>query len=143
MNVELSNCANCGKVFAKSVRDICHECYKKEEEAFRIVYRFLSKRKNREATLSEIVKATGVEEELIIKFIKQKRLRTSQFPKLAYPCEQCGVEIVEGKLCSDCAETIRKEYERHELRERLLKEREEREHDPVYYSIRRDEKDKK
>lgn len=141
MNVKLSNCANCGKVFAKSVRDICHDCYKKEEEAFTIVYRFLSKRKNREATLSEIVEATGVEEELIIKFIKQNRLRTSQFPKLAYPCEQCGVDIVEGKLCADCSEKIRKEYERHEMIEQIRKEREEREHEPVYYTMRKDKND--
>src|SRR5690625_558420 len=140
MNVKLSNCANCGKVFAKSVRDICHDCYKKEEEAFTIVYRFLSKRKNREATLSEIVEATGVEEELIIKFIKQNRLRTSQFPKLAYPCEQCGVDIVEGKLCANCAETIRKEYERHERLEQVKKEREEREQEPVYFTMQKNKK---
>src|SRR5690625_5510094 len=83
--IELGNCAQCGEVFAKSLRDICPRCYRDEEEAFEIVYRFLMKRKNREATMNEIVEATKVKEELIIKFIKQKRLRTSQFPQLAYP----------------------------------------------------------
>src|SRR5690625_6316215 len=73
---ELANCANCNQVFVKTVRDICRDCYEAEEKAFEIVYRFLSKRKNREATLKEIVEATEVEESLIIKFIKEKRLRT-------------------------------------------------------------------
>src|SRR5690625_7876288 len=90
--IELGNCAQCGEVFAKSLRDICPRCYREEEEAFEIVYRFLMKRKNREATMNEIVEATKVKEELIIKFIKQKRLRTSQFPQLAYPCEMRSEE---------------------------------------------------
>ena len=48
---ELRNCARCGKVYAKTVRDICPECYRKEEEDFQKVYRFLQNRKNREATI--------------------------------------------------------------------------------------------
>src|SRR5699024_11374641 len=89
---ELANCSRCNNVFVKTLRDICQQCYREEEEAFETVYRFLSQRKNREATLMEIVEATGVEEELVIKFIKEKRLRTSQFPKLAYPCEKRSEE---------------------------------------------------
>src|SRR5699024_8527218 len=96
---ELANCSNCGKVFAKHIRDICDECFKKEEEDFETVYHFLKEQKNREATIQEIVEKTGVPETTIIKFIKNKRLRTSQFPKLMYPCEMCGKDILTGRFC--------------------------------------------
>src|SRR5690625_4689025 len=138
--LNLSNCSRCGKVFAKSIRDVCPDCYREEEEAYKKVYQFLSKRKNREATLEEIVKATGVEEEIIIKFIKENRLRTSQFPKLAYPCEQCGVDIVQGKLCHACASHIKSELEIHERIQKNLEERKRKEHESIYYTLKKDEK---
>lgn len=103
---ELANCTRCNDVFVKSIRDICQSCYHEEEKVFEIVYRFLTKRENREATIHEIVEAMDVEEELIIKFIREKRLRTSQFPKLAYPCEKCGVQIVSEKRCQNCSEIL-------------------------------------
>lgn len=132
----LSNCSRCGKVFAKTIRDVCPDCYREEEEAFKIVYRFLSQRKNREATLDEIVKATDVDEELIIKFIKENRLRSSQFPKLAYPCERCGVDIVEGRLCHNCSQDIINQVERHEELEARERARQERlEQEKTYYSF--------
>lgn len=136
--VELGNCARCGAVFAKGIREICPACYYKEEEAFKIVYQFIRKRENREATLSEIVKATGVDEELIIKFIKEKRLQASQFPKLAYPCERCGVDIVTGRLCHNCSSEIMTEYEKYEQLEkqkRALKQKELDDQRSIYYSF--------
>lgn len=140
----LGNCSRCGKVFAKSLRDVCPDCYREEEKAYKIVYRFLSKRKNREATLEEIVDATGVDEELIIKFIKENRLRSSQFPKLAYPCERCGVDIVEGRLCHNCSQDIIKQVERHdELEERAQKRKEESERIQTYYTFDAKNKRKK
>lgn len=132
--MELKNCESCGAVFVDPIRAICRDCYYKEEEAFKKVYRFLSKKKNREATISEIVAATEVEEELIIKFMKQNRLRASQFPKLAYPCENCGVDIVEGKLCVNCSTTIKKNLAQyHEVEKK--KAQEQKEQQTVYYTF--------
>src|SRR5699024_10743392 len=95
---ELALCPRRNAVFIQSIRVICRTCDREAKEALHTVFRFRSKRENREATLAEIVEATGVEEELIIKFVKEKRLLTSQFPKLSYPCEKCGEQIVTGKL---------------------------------------------
>jgi len=134
---ELANCANCNSVFVKNIRNICRDCYQAEEEAFEIVYRFLIQRKNREATLTEIVEATGVEEKLIIKFIKEKRLRTSQFPKLGYPCEQCKTDIVTGRLCSNCSQKLVSELEKIDnIDAQRTKAQQERErHAKIYYSF--------
>lgn len=137
---ELGNCARCGAVFAKNIRDVCQKCHREEEDAFKTVYRFLTKRKNREATINEIVEATEVEEELIIKFIKEKRLRASQFPKLAYPCEKCGADINEGKLCGSCSDRIKSELKQFDDMQQREKERKEREHQSVYFTMNKDEK---
>ncbi|WP_163970553.1 TIGR03826 family flagellar region protein [Oceanobacillus halotolerans] len=133
---ELANCSRCGALFVKNIRDICRDCYKKEEADFETVYSFLRKRENREATLKEIVEATGVDEDIIIKFIKEKRLRTSQFPKLAYPCERCGVDIVRGKLCGKCSDEILQGLSHQEMLEKKKKEKEKRTN--IYYAINRD-----
>lgn len=134
---ELANCSNCNAVFAKSMRDICQACFHEEEAAFKIVYLYLTKRKNREATLNEIVEATEVEEKLIIKFIKERRLRTSQFPNLGYPCEKCGENIVTGKLCKHCSEELIADLEHDEQIKEREKEKE-REKSQIYYSITKD-----
>lgn len=140
--MKLKNCESCGAVFVDPVRDICRDCYYKEEEAYKKVYRFLSEKKNREATIQEIVKATGVEEELIIKFMKQNRLRASEFPKLTYPCENCGVPIVEGRLCESCARSFESDLSMHIEAERLREERRQRE-ETVYYTITKDKNKRK
>src|SRR5690625_2048682 len=127
--MNLKNCESCGAVFVDPVRTICRDCYYKEEKAFQIVYRFLSQKKNREATIAEIVAATGVEEALIIKFMKQNRLRASQFPKLAYPCEQCGTEIVEGRLCIQCSRELERDFAAYRENKPAKDQREE-EHEP-------------
>lgn len=106
---ELANCSRCGTVFVKSLRDICQECYKKEEAAFQIVYNYLKQQKNRQATITEIVEETEVEEELIIKFVKDKRLTPKDFPMLAYPCERCGKDIRRGKICTACSDELKQD----------------------------------
>src|SRR5690625_3487895 len=109
---ELANCSRCNNVFVKSVRNICHNCYQAEEEAFQTVYDFLKKRKNRQATVLDIVEATEVEEALVVKFIREGRLQTSNFPKLSYPCENCNQPIITGKYCTECSESILSEFKR-------------------------------
>lgn len=111
---ELANCFSCDAVYVKNIRNICQKCYEEEEKAFETVYRFLLPRKNREATMIDIVEATGVEEKLIIKFIREKRLRTSEFPMLAYGCEKCGKNITTGNICTDCSQELLGELKKYE-----------------------------
>lgn len=134
---ELANCLNCDAVFVKNVRSICKKCYDSEEEAFEVVYSFLTKRKNREATMEEIVKATGVSEKLITKFIRENRLRKSEFPNIGYSCEMCDTKITSGKLCSVCSKTILNEYEyQEEIDKRQEERRTEQEEHHIYYSFK-------
>jgi flagellar operon protein (TIGR03826 family) len=110
--MNLENCPNCGRLFVRnSFRDICENCYKEEEEAFKTVYDFLRKRENRMATMAQIVDATGVKESLLIKFIQSGRLKLAQFPNLTYPCARCGALIRQGKLCENCLKDLNEQLE--------------------------------
>ncbi|WP_102026683.1 TIGR03826 family flagellar region protein [Salirhabdus sp. Marseille-P4669] len=124
---ELANCPRCNALFVKSVRDVCNNCFKEEEAQFEKVYTYVKKKENRKASVSEVSEATGVEERLIMKFIKQKRLSTVQFPNLSYGCERCGSPIQEGKLCSNCRgelyDDLTRDQKQAELRASVEKER--------------------
>lgn len=107
---EVRNCPSCGEFFNfTGIRDVCHKCAQKEEEKYQIVYRFLRKRENRAATVERIVEATGVEKELLYKWVKKNRLHPAVFPNLGYPCDNCGRLTKNGKLCDRCAEDIKED----------------------------------
>lgn len=108
---ELAHCVNCDKLFVKTVRDICHECYLEEEKMYEKVYKFLRKKENRSATLQQVHEATGVPEKTIIRFIKEGRIRTVDYKNLTYPCASCGAPINSGKLCHRCVSQIETELE--------------------------------
>jgi flagellar operon protein (TIGR03826 family) len=122
--MNLENCPNCGSLFVKNkLRDICENCYREEEKDFEKVYNFLRKRKNRMATITQIVEATGVKESLLIKFIKSGRLQLAQFPNLGYPCDRCGTLIREGRLCVNCSTDWNKQLEMLQKEEEMKKRR--------------------
>lgn len=112
---EIRNCPRCGEFFNyNGVRDICGKCAMAEEEQYEIVYRFLRRRENRAATVERIVEATGVEEDLLHKWVRKGRLQPALFPNLGYPCDQCGHLTTTGKLCSSCQDELKGELRKFE-----------------------------
>ncbi|WP_026581003.1 TIGR03826 family flagellar region protein [Bacillus sp. J33] len=139
---ELSNCPKCNEIYVRNqFRDVCQNCWKEEEKAYETVYQFIRKRENRTAKMHEVVDATGVEEALIIKFIKTGRLKLAHFPNLGYPCEKCGSSIREGKICGECAEALRNDLQQHTAEEERKKELRKRERQNTYFAV--DEKIKR
>ncbi|RFU63953.1 TIGR03826 family flagellar region protein [Peribacillus glennii] len=135
--MELSNCPSCDALFVKNkFRDVCDACYKEEEKKFELVYQYIRKRENRTAVLSQVVEATGVEEDLILKFIKTGKLRTTQFPNLGIPCEKCGKTIREGRMCAECKNSLQSELKHHEQDEARRREIEERDKKGAYFTHR-------
>ncbi|WP_430790951.1 TIGR03826 family flagellar region protein [Virgibacillus flavescens] len=137
---ELANCTRCDELFMKTLRDVCKNCFEEEERAFKTVSTYLRQRKNRQATLILVEEETGVSSKLITKFIKEKRLLTSQFPKLGYPCDTCDNTITTGRICSTCSDAILSdldtESEIEQRTERLSKK--ENENTPIFYSYKKD-----
>ncbi|MFD1416985.1 TIGR03826 family flagellar region protein [Oceanobacillus jeddahense] len=131
---ELANCERCNRVFVKQFREICNDCYKKEEEDFRTVYNFLRKRENRMATIGQIVEATAVDESLLHKFIREKRLQPSNFPNLSYPCERCQRPITEGSLCTSCQTELKEDLVQHDAVESIQEKVSKEERETTYYA---------
>ncbi|CAM4131222.1 YvyF [Lederbergia lenta] len=129
--MDLDNCPNCGNIYVKNtIRDCCDACYKKEEADYDRVYRFLRKRENRAATMETVAKATDVEEYLLQKWVKKGRLQVAQFPNLGFPCDRCGTLITKGKICENCATSIKQELSAFENE----KNRQDQLHTAVYHS---------
>lgn len=130
---ELANCSKCGTIFAKSkFRDVCQNCFLEEESGFEKVYQFIRKKENRIATIEQVIEATGVDEDLIIKYIKNGRLRLAQFPNLGYKCDKCGATIREGVLCQNCIDDLRLQLKIHQEDEQRKQEMEERNRTNTY-----------
>ncbi|WP_277673676.1 TIGR03826 family flagellar region protein [Piscibacillus halophilus] len=113
---ELANCPQCGELFVKGNITVCQSCYQEEEKKFEKVYAFIRQKKNRTATMYEVANETGVEESLITKWVKEKRIHPSHAPNLTYPCERCGNPISEGKLCSSCTITLKEDLTKESIK---------------------------
>ncbi len=112
---EITNCPRCNALFMKNkFRDVCENCYKEDEKMYERVYQFLKKRENRAATMETVITQTGVEEELLYKWVKKGRIQTKLFPNLGYPCDKCGKIITSGKLCQGCTDSLKKDLQQYE-----------------------------
>ncbi|HHW98002.1 MAG TPA: hypothetical protein GX738_00045 [Firmicutes bacterium] len=100
MSLNVANCPRCGRIFAKTVRNLCPDCLAEEEELYQIVYRYL--RDNPKSTVQQVSENTGVPEERILAFLRQDRIMTSEWTYLTYPCERCGKQINSGRYCEGC-----------------------------------------
>lgn len=100
MGMNLGNCPRCGKLFAKTFKDICPNCVKDIEQEYEVCLNYL--REEKSATIQEVSEATGVSIRQITKFIKEGRISVANNPNMMYPCEVCGVLIREGNMCDSC-----------------------------------------
>ena len=98
----IATCKRCGKLFNKVTLDICPDCVRKEEVLFDEIKLFLRTHEN--ATIEEVVEALDVDEELVVKFLRDGRLVASK--KMTYPCAECGKPISTGKYCPDCLKNM-------------------------------------
>ncbi|SHI61841.1 flagellar operon protein TIGR03826 [Geosporobacter subterraneus DSM 17957] len=106
---DIRNCIKCGRIFQyDGFNKKCDRCRKDEEEDFKKVKEYLYD--NPGATITEVSEETGVEEDLILKYLRQGRLEiTSEGGSLVLDCERCGRAIRTGKFCDQCAEEMARE----------------------------------
>lgn len=102
--MEPANCAKCGKFFMKTVRAVCNECIKDDEERFEIVRAFVKEHPNR--TVREVSEECDVSVRRIIQYIREGRLEASPGIQTEITCSKCGVPIKRGRMCERCAKEI-------------------------------------
>jgi flagellar operon protein (TIGR03826 family) len=113
----VANCPGCGKVFQKNLRNLCMDCVKSLEGEFDICFNYL--RSNRKATTNQLSADTGVPEQRIISWIKDKRLPAIDYPNLTYPCNSCGGPIRQESICYSCRSRLTKEIKEMQDKEAL------------------------
>jgi flagellar operon protein (TIGR03826 family) len=105
----INNCPRCGKLFLKSLRDICPDCYKEIEAQYEQCYKFVRKKENRSCSIMELSESTSVSISQITKFILEGRIQILDYPNLSYACKSCGTSIRTGVMCEDCVRGLNKQ----------------------------------
>lgn len=108
--MELRNCPVCGRVFNYAGRNLCPACARKEDEQYDTVADYLYRHPS--ATVNEVSEATGVDEQLILRFLREGRLQVSDGAAVGLFCESCGAPIRTGRLCKRCAAQLARSVER-------------------------------
>lgn len=129
--MELINCKECGKLFSSSGKKVCPDCRQSEEEKFQLVKEYLWENPN--STVKKVSEETGVEEGLIIKFMREERLAAEGLViDYSLKCKHCGTEIKSGLFCKSCRTKMISDFnqsgdskaaEKKKSQEMFLKER--------------------
>ncbi|HHU63487.1 MAG TPA: MerR family transcriptional regulator [Clostridiales bacterium] len=104
--MDIRNCKSCGKIFLYQGISICPACSRERDRQYEIVRDYLYE--NPGANIVEVSEATGVEEDVILMFLKEGRLQLAK-PGIGLNCERCGVPITTGRLCDNCVKEIKTE----------------------------------
>ncbi|MEW9123758.1 MAG: TIGR03826 family flagellar region protein [Thermotaleaceae bacterium] len=99
---DIRNCKKCGRIYQyDGVNKICARCRKGEDEDFAKVKEYLYD--NPKSTITQVSEETGVEEDLILRYLRQGRLEiVGEGGSLVLDCERCGKSIRTGRFCDQC-----------------------------------------
>ena len=104
--MELKNCPECGKLFSyEGVNDLCYVCREEQESDFKKVKDYLWEYPN--ATIEDVHEETGVDREIIIKFIRDDRLVAEGLDvSFELQCKRCETPIQSGRFCERCKKEL-------------------------------------
>lgn len=104
---KMKNCSSCGKVFISINNSrICADCREKEEKWEKEIIEYV--RDHPKCPIPEIVEATGVQEQVVRRMIREGRFIASHVD-IFFPCEKCGAPIQKGQYCDKCQKEMRDE----------------------------------
>lgn len=100
----LTRCPRCGDVFARDKYEICPTCRARENEHIDILRRYAESQPD--ASLEDLERASGMPKEIILSYVREGRLLAVDAKVLKIRCEECGVEIPNGRFCSPCRKML-------------------------------------
>lgn len=104
MMQKIVSCRVCGAVMVRLARDVCPECFRKEEELFAKVREFLAA--NPGITVPELAERVGTTVEQIEIFILTGRVERIG-AQIAHQCQTCNKIIMTGLICHECLKSIK------------------------------------
>ncbi|MCL2046258.1 MAG: hypothetical protein FWG88_07715 [Oscillospiraceae bacterium] len=94
-------CKICRKPFQSLGGDTCHECLDKIDKDFITVRDYIYE--NRDAKMDEIIEETGVEKAVILRLLKEGRLKLDNPDSEGMLlCDICRKPITSGRMCTEC-----------------------------------------
>lgn len=97
--MDIRNCRRCGRLYQYINSKYCPFCRRELDELFEKVRDYIYD--NPDANVMEVSAHTGVEEDLILEFLREGRLELKS-PSIGFTCEWCDRPITTGRLCSVC-----------------------------------------
>jgi len=105
--VDVQSCKVCGRIFNASKPGVCQKCRVKENDALTLVTDSL--RDEPGQSVEELSENTGVDEKLIMKFIREGKIASDTIIGTV-PCGRCGkpAQSLAVRLCSKCLADLQK-----------------------------------
>jgi len=106
---DMQSCKECGRIFtATRPGAICPTCKEKEYEALTLVTQSL--RDEPGQSVEELSEDTGVDEKLILKFIREGKIASDAITDTV-PCGRCGqpAKSLAVRLCTKCLAELQRE----------------------------------
>ncbi|NLO82472.1 MAG: MerR family transcriptional regulator [Clostridiales bacterium] len=97
--MDVRNCKRCNRLFQFKGSKYCPHCILELDEMFIKVRDYLYE--NDDANIAQVSEATGVEEKIILEFLREGRLELKE-PSIDLTCERCGKPITSGRMCKEC-----------------------------------------
>jgi len=136
---KVKNCPLCGRIYVETGRKMCRDCY--EEQAVLEMEVMSYVRDHPGATAQEVIEATGVDESVLRRLIREGRFEETNL-QLDYPCARCGKPIIKGKFCQDCLMRLHNKLQRTK-KELKLKQVDVKEHARRVFMVEQQEEEKK
>lgn len=106
MAMTLRNCTKCNRMFSGMAgQKHCSKCANELEDDFLTVREYVYD--NPGSNVAAVADATGVEEALILKYLRQGKLELKG-DDVGYGCDKCNKTITTGKYCDACTFDLKK-----------------------------------
>lgn len=109
--LHIRKCARCGAIFQPlgQGKVHCYDCLKAFDDMFIIVREYIYD--HPEDRMGTIVEKTGVDEKVILQFLREGRLKLGPANVGLLRCESCGVPIDHGKFCTQCVSQLSRAFQ--------------------------------
>ena len=97
--MDIRNCKNCNRFFKYQSSKYCPNCVIEMDQVFIKVREYIYDNPN--STVVEVSKNTGVDNEIIMEFLRDGKLELKE-ATILLECKSCGRAIKTGVMCKEC-----------------------------------------